>query len=204
MVGTVTYAIVEALRTAGFVDAENVSVVAANDDGQGVVNTALPALAVNIQRTEEDGQQYIGGMIQNDYLLQVSCIINFDNAAFSPDDDTQKENLNLGYRVMRYLAACDRGYYRDSLGNAVNITLFDELKQNYDFHLQYRGLETYQTRAFSRDVGEQEVMVERVMFRVTFVTKDMDDTFGDTLEAVHMKCGCKNTTIYGTQTDTEQ
>ena len=54
MSGEICKAIVTALRASELVDENNVSIVLANDNGEGTVNTDLPAIAVSVKGTERD------------------------------------------------------------------------------------------------------------------------------------------------------
>lgn len=85
MSGEICKAIVTALRASELVDENNVSIVLANDNGEGTVNTDLPAIAVSVKGTERDTGEFIGGMIYNQYIVQLSVITPFENQAASPD-----------------------------------------------------------------------------------------------------------------------
>lgn len=171
MVGSIAKAIIEALRASKLIDDNNISVVLANDNGEGTINTALPAIAISMKDTEGYSGSYIGGMIQNTYVVQVIVITNFDNQSASPDKDFQYDLMDLPYKVMRYLAACNKGQIRNESNEWVHVPYFDELKKKYDFNLNYKGTLTEQTRGMARDM-EIDVFVSRLVYYCSFTSKE--------------------------------
>lgn len=163
MIGTITEAFINAIRASQLVDEENISVVIANDNGEGTVNTALPAVAVAVKGTEKDTGEAIGGMPFNEYLVQLAVITNFDNQAASDDDKHQYRQMDLAYKLMIYLHQARNGEF------------FKELREGYDFQMAYKGVETEQTRAMERELGEVDVFVFRLMYICTFLSKEVMD-----------------------------
>lgn len=186
MIGSVTKAFVEALRGSQLIDENNVSVVLANDNGEGTVNTALPAVAIAIKGTEMDDVtgQYIGGLIQNEYIVQLAVIVPFYNQAASFDDNHQYDQMDLAYRVMMYIGACARGYIKTEGGTVIPLHYFDELRQKWEFSMLYSGTETEQTRGMEREM-QVEVFVTRLIYRCKLVNKEQltDQFLGYPLEA---------------------
>lgn len=190
MIGSVTKAFVEALRGSQLIDENNVSVVLANDNGEGTVNTALPAVAIAIKGTEMDDVtgQYIGGLIQNEYIVQLAVIVPFDNQAASFDDNHQYDQMDLAYRVMMYIGACARGYIKTDGGTVIPLHYFDELRQKWEFSMLYSGTETEQTRGMEREM-QVEVFVTRLIYRCKIVNKEQltDQMLGYPLEAYKLQ-----------------
>lgn len=159
MIGTVTEAFIEAIRASDLVCSENISVVIANDNGEGTVNTALPAVAISVKGYNRSTGEFIGGVPYTEYLVQVIVITDFDNQAASEDMRHQYNNMDLSYRVMLYL-------------NQLRLTdFFSELRKTADFSYLYEGIETEQTRGMVRELGEKDVFVHRLIYRCTFMDK---------------------------------
>lgn len=190
MIGEVCKVIVDALRASELVAANNVSVVLANDNGEGTINTELPAIAVSVKGTEHASGEFIGGMIYNQYIVQVSVITAFDNQAASPDDNHQYNQMDLAYKVMLYLAACNRGMVKSTTGEYIPLPYFKELREKYGFSLLYRETETYQTLAMEREIAELPVHSTRLIYMANFIDKEMNEDDSFILEAVDMKCMC--------------
>lgn len=159
MIGSISKAFVEAIRASQLVADENISVVLANDNGEGTVNTALPAIAVTVKGTERDNGQYIGGLIDNEFIVQLITIVSFDNQAASEDSDFQYDQMDLHYKLMRYIDKIQTGPF------------FRDLMSAHDFSLSYKGTETEQSRGFHRDV-EVEVQVARLVYCCKFLSKE--------------------------------
>lgn len=194
MIGSVTKAFITALRESNLIEKENVSVVIANDDGEGTVNTALPAIAIFVRGNDRDVGEFIGGLIQNEYIVQLAVITPFDNQAASADDDTQYDSMDLPYKVMTYIAQCARGSVKTEDGKWVPVDYFKKLGADYDFNINYRGLETEQTRAMEREMGDIDVFVTRLIYVCNFVSKELVER-GDSapLEGFTLDCGCGTT-----------
>jgi hypothetical protein len=190
MSGEICKAIVTALRASELVDENNVSIVLANDNGEGTVNTDLPAIAVSVKGTERDTGEFIGGMIYNQYIVQLSVITPFENQAASPDDDHQYDQMNLAYKVMLYMAACSRGVIKNSAGEWVPLDFFTELRQKYGFTLLYKETETYQTIAMEREMANIPVHNTRLIYMANFVDNSTYEQDSFLCDAIEMKCLC--------------
>lgn len=193
MIGDICKAFVEALRASEMVEKENISVVLANDNGEGTVNTALPAVAVCVKNSERDSGMYIGGVIENDFIVQLAVITAFDNQAASADVDHQYDQMNLAYKIMMYIAKCQRGYINSPWGWK-KLTFFDDLRVKYNFSLTYKGTETESTRGMQNEMQE-EVFVTRLIYVCKFTSKELaseEERPGAILQygGVHMDCGC--------------
>lgn len=194
MQGDIAKAFITALRAGSFVDTENVSTVLANDNGEGTIDTALPAIAVAIKGTEKENGEYIGGLMSDDYIVQIAVITNFDNQAASPDDDYQYEIMNLPGRVKMWLAACSRGYAVAPDGSVSELDFFKELGMKYDFNVNYRGEHTEQTRGMHNKF-EQPVFITRLIYLCNFTHKDVGEIPGVLIpdkDHIIMKCGCNS------------
>lgn len=181
MIGSITKAIVESLRASEIIDAENISVVIANDDGEGTVNTALPAIAVAIKGSENSNTgEFIGGTITDEYIVQLAVIINFDNQAAADDEDFQYSQMDLANDIKLYMA---KSFYSE---------YFKELRENYDFSMSYKGKETEQKRAMERELGEVDVFIFRLIYCCKTIQKSMLERPGAILpeNVVIMQCGC--------------
>jgi hypothetical protein len=184
MIGAVTKAFVEAIRASELVEADNISVVLANDDGEGTVNTALPAIAVAVKGSDNEKGEFISGMPENEYIVQLAVITNFDNQAASEDMDHQFDQMDIAYNLMLYLH------------KAQYMPFFDDLRKKYDFSMKYNGVETQQTRGMASDF-EIDVFVFRLVYTCTFLSKEiMDDRAKAPLEKVIMEyCNPQVTTL---------
>lgn len=177
MIGTVTQAFVEALRASEFLENGNVSVVIANDNGEGTVNTALPAVGVSVKGVDREIGEYIGGMIEQQYIVQLIVMTLLDNPSASEDEGYQYEQMDLHYKVMLYV------------NQVRHAEFFRTLMQNHDFNINFRGVETEQTRGMGRDF-ETKVNVHRLVYVCEFLSKESNlDTMID-LEHVEMNCQC--------------
>lgn len=181
MIGSITKAFIEALRDSELVCMENVAVVIANDNGEGTVNTELPAIAVSVKGNAINGGQYIGGLLENEFIVQIIVITRFDNQNASPDMGHQYNDMNLSYKVMRYLNKVSNSDY------------FKQLRDDFDFSYTFRGIETNQTRGM-RSEFEIEVFVHKLIYTVKIIDKETsnDNTVNIILPdgGVHMLCKC--------------
>lgn len=180
MIGTVSRVFVDAIRDWALVPVDNISVVLANDNGEGTVNTALPAVAVAVKGTEDSRTQWIGGMIEQDYVVQLIVITNFDNQAASPDLNHQYNMMDLSYKLMLYINSIKNG------------PLFEQLMKDYDFSINFRGVETEQTRGMENEM-EIEVFVHRLVYLCKFVSKESSIEPGEILpeDGIDMNCLCE-------------
>lgn len=191
MIGTVSKAFVTALRASNLIDKENVSVVLANDNGEGTVNTALPAVAVAVKGTERENGEFIGGMIDNEYIVQLAVISSFDNQAASEDDDHQFNQMDLAYKVMLYISACARGFIKTSSGEWVPLNFFQKLMEDHDFNVNYKGTETEQTRGMQNELAV-EVFVTRLIYLCKFIDKSTAELPSAILDQIDLNCLCRN------------
>lgn len=182
MIGSITKALIEAFRASELVAQENISVVIEDDNGEGVVNTALPAIAISVKNSETGSGQFIGGMIQNQYRVQVAVITALDNIAASPDEEHQYDQLDLAYKVMLYL-------YR-----VQHTEFFKNLMEGFDFALAYHGTETEQTRGMANELEDIRVNIQRLQYEATIISKEIPaGADGAVLGYVDVICGCINT-----------
>lgn len=182
MIGSITKALIESLRASELVSNENISVVIEDDNGEGIVNTALPAIAISVKNSETGSGQFIGGMLQNQYRIQLAVITALDNIAGSPDEDHQYEQLDLAYKVMLYLYKVQHSEF------------FKKLMEGFDFALAYRGTETEQTRGMANELEDIRVNIQRLQYEGTIISKEIPaGEDGATLEDVNVICGCINT-----------
>lgn len=178
MIGIVSKAYIETLRYSQLANDYNISLIIANDSGESIVNTALPAIAVCVKGSARgsDGQ-YIGGLINDDLIIQLAVITNFDNPNVADDDNYQYDQLDLSAKIRDYIASESKN------------DIFTELGKKYDFSPVYQGIEVEQTRGMRNDF-EIKVNVHKIIYTAKFIDKEQLCNSGNSaiLEEVDMIC----------------
>lgn len=188
MIGTLIDTVVKALRSAPVVIENNVSVAILETEGRDLVNTALPAVVVHIENSE-NADVSIGGLICDHVKLHLSVIASLDNPSLSPDNNIQINALNLSTRIRNYIEAAKRS------------KLFSELVEKANFNALYKGFNAYQSEAFRRD-AEINVMVYDLSWQCTLLNLDQlnDPCINSTAEVkeISLKDKTDNTGVRNT------
>lgn len=164
MIGTLTDTFVAALREAPVVTENGVNVSVMNDEGQGLVNTPLPAVVVHVRNSNKP-TVFIRGGICDWFDVSLNVLVDFDNYSVTPDGGIQTKMRNMAYEIRRYIEKVKRG------------PLFSTLIDEYDFFPLYRGIETYQTAAFVGTVGK-DIDVFRILYQCTALDKqNLEDEY---------------------------
>lgn len=177
MDGKVNQAFVNALRSFDLVKNENMGIVIAGEDGEVIINTALPAIAVHTRGLDSNSGTYIGGTFQQGYSIDVCVIINLDNFSASPDNYFQYNQMDLAYRLANLLNKYEY------------IPFFDELRKEHDFSMVLNGIRSDVRRGFIRDMEDIKLKVYKINFRAGFLNKDLiEENTGLPLERVEIEC----------------
>lgn len=116
-----------------------------------VVNTELPAIIVEINGIEGEGNTYLGGGIRQYFELTLHYIADVINYTFSPDKGTQSKRLDLSDEVIRCMELSE-----DLL----------TIKQQHDFNMQFDRMETETTYGSKTSTGQTYVVnVHRIVYK---------------------------------------
>lgn len=132
MVGYVTEAVAKALNEWDALKVENIITVRATAGQSVVVDTPLPAIALQLVGVEGEGNTFLGGGIRQYFELYIAMLIPVTNYTFSPDNGEQAEQLDLSDEIIRCIELT---------------TLLDEVKQKHDLNLQFDRMQTDTTFA---------------------------------------------------------
>ena len=172
MVGYVSSAVANALKNWDALRDANVFPVVATDGQTAVVNTPIPAVAIQILGDEGEGNTFFGGGIRQYFELTLHCVLPITNYTFSPDKGAQAEVLDISDEVIR----------------CIELTkLLDDVKVQHDLNLQFDRMETEATYA-TKGANTLVVDVHKVIYKgsVNFDLKNkvVTDT---TLEKVNIE-----------------
>lgn len=141
MLGEVVKAYVELLRSSPVICDNKISVCLANDDNEGMINVALPALAVGILDSPE-ATRYIGGNIQDNIIITFSVITKMNNPSLTPDGGRQYNAISLAYEVRNFLES-----------NVDTSPLFEDLRKMFDFYATYKEMKSWKSKAFHKELA---------------------------------------------------
>lgn len=130
MIGYVTDAIANALKTWKPLQEANVIPIRATDGMSAVVNTPLPAVAVHISGDTGEGNTFIGGGIRQYFEIALYVLLPVVNYTFSPDRGTQANVLDLSDEVIRCME---------------RTSAFSDIQKRHDFNIQYDRTELDET-----------------------------------------------------------
>lgn len=174
MLGTLQTTWINALRNAPVVQKNNINIVLAPDTiGIGVVNTPLPAIAIQIT-ADKDSKIMIGGLIMDHFELQLAILMDFDNYSATKDNNIQENKINIPFEIRKWIENNKNGKY------------FKDLIDKYDFNATYRGLQPFKTVAKLSKL-DKSIDVFNLIYDCTIVAKDESDFCGLSLETVNIK-----------------
>lgn len=181
MVGYVSEAVAQALRTWKPLKKLNIIPVRATDGMSVVVNTPIPAIAVHVSGEDGSGNTYFGGGIRFYFELQLHVIIPLTNYTFTPDGGKQTELLDSSEDVVRCVEQSE---------------LLLDVKRRHDLNLQFDRLETYSTYA-TQNAMSVAVEVHKVVYKgdVEFVPYPEGDPWYKELKRVEIDNGVNKSVI---------
>lgn len=156
MYGSLIHAFVEAIRAFPGREIYGLNVVQVNDsDGQAVINTALPCVAVSLSNSRKP-TTFIGGGIYEQLRVTVQVIVDFTNHSSSPDSGEAVKFQNLPYHIRRYV---------ENEVNDPNSCFFHDLREFNGFSAVYEDMKTYTSVAFEKKLSK-EVLVYSFVWSV--------------------------------------
>ena len=149
MVGYVSSAVATALKNWDELKDANIFPVIATEGSSTVVNTPIPAIAIQIAGDEGEGNVFFGGGIRQYFELILHCILPITNYSFSHDRGAQANLLDMSDEVIRCIE---------------QTTLLDDVKVRHDLNLQFDRMETETTYA-TKGANTIDVDVHKVIYR---------------------------------------
>lgn len=165
MVGYISDALATALSGWPELKQANIMPVRATDGANVVVNTTLPAIAVQVNGVDGEGNTYLGGGIRQYFEIVLHVILPVTNYTFSRDKGAQANTLDISDDVIRCME---------------RTTLLDEVKQKHDLNMQFDRMETDTTYG-TKGATNICVDVHRVIYKadVQFNPFKKDEPVGE-------------------------
>lgn len=176
MVGYVSEAVAEAIRSWPALKKYNVVPIRATEGDSVTVNTPLPAIAIHVMGDEGEGNTFFGGGIRQYFELQLYCLLPAPNYTFTFDKGAQADMLDLSDEAIRCLERTDK---------------LDKLKIKHDLNLQFDRMETDTTYA-TTGANTVTIDVHKVMYKGSvefdpYNDKETRPTTDVTLEKVEIE-----------------
>lgn len=176
MIGYVTDAVANALKTWPALNRANIIPLRSADGDSVVIDTPLPSIIVRVVADDSEGNTFIGGGIRHYIQLELHCLLPVINYTFSHDGGAQAQMLDLSDEAIRCMERTDA---------------LDYIKSHNDFSVQFDKMETSTTYGTS---GANTVVVDvhKVVYKGSvdfdlYNDKEVRPITGVALESVTIK-----------------
>lgn len=149
MVGYISDAVATAIKSWQKLQTVGIVPVRATESTTMIVDTALPAIVVQVMGDNGEGNVFIGGSIRQYFDLILYVLTPVNNYSFTMDGGFQAKMLDLSDEVIRCME---------------RTTAFDELRTEHDFNIQFDRMDT-ETTYGTRGSNTVTVEVHKVVYK---------------------------------------